>query len=67
MVVEICDVVVREVVVSSMLVVAGVVTVVTFVVTSVVVNSESSEYFAHWCQWVILLVERQARDRTVPG
>lgn len=43
---EICDVVVRELVVSSTLVVAGVVTMVVLVVISVVVNSESSEYFA---------------------
>ena len=48
LVVEIWDVVVREVVVSSTLVVAGVLTVVTLVVISVVVNSGSSEYFARY-------------------
>ena len=47
---EISKVVVREVVLSSVLVVPGVLTVVDFVVTSVVVNSENTKCIAHSCQ-----------------
>ena len=62
LVVEIWDVVVREVVVSSTLVVAGVLTVVTLVVISVVVNSGSSEYFARYFG----SKERQGLRRCLP-
>ena len=53
LVVDISDVVVRELVVSSLIVVVGVVTVVLFVVISVVVNSKGDK------MWAVLFMKQK--------